>query len=99
MYVLLALQRLVSRPSYEALGSLVVWGDEEWLEGERMKAAAKNRRVGRRFFRFGKGGIQGDDVDARRSELHAEVDRQVAESSVAAERWVRDGVKTFIKGQ
>ena len=93
MYCLLAVQRFVSRPSYEAAGNLVVWGDDEWLEGERMKSEARKTR--RRWMRLGRS----DVADARKSELQAEVDRQVAEGSVAMEQWVREAARTLVKGQ
>ena len=99
MYFLLAVQRLVSRPSYEAEGMVVVWGDEEWLEGERMKAEAKLTGKGRRWLRFGKREARGVAVEAKRAELQAEVDKQVAEGSVALEQWVRDGARSFMRGK
>ena len=96
VYALLALQRTFSRPSYEALGPLVVWGDEEWLEGERLKADSRRARRRRGLFGFGK--LRGGDAEARKVELQAELDRQVSEGSVAVEQMVRDGVRTLVKG-
>ena len=98
MYLILGLQRMLSKPSYEAMGSLVVWGDEEWLEGQRMKAEARRSSKSRRLIPFGKNRIDKVDLEARKSEMHAEVDRQVAEGSMAMESWVRDGVRTLVKG-
>ena len=96
-YVLLAVQRTFNRPSYEALGTLLVWGDEEWLEAERLKAEARRSRRRRRF--FGLHRLQSVDAEATKVELQAELDRQVSEGSIAVEQAVRDGLRTLVKGQ
>ena len=39
------------------------------------------------------------EAQSKQSELRADVDKQVVETSKAAEQWVRDGVNTLIKGR
>ena len=93
VYLLLTVVRMFSKPSYEDVRELVLDGRPEWLEAERQRAerSGMGSRIQRQRARA--------ELDARGAELRAEVDKQVTEGAVAAEQWVRDGVRTLMKGQ
>ena len=39
------------------------------------------------------------DIDQRKAEVKADVDKAMTEGSVAAQQWVQDGVRTLMKGR
>ena len=96
MFVLLSLQRSMVKPMYEEFKELVLLGAPEWVEEQQKKAGRKGLRARLRR----KAAVMNDpDVEARKAEMKAEVDRQVTEGAGVVEEWVRDGVSGFLKGR
>ena len=96
MFVLLAIKGLFSKPSFEEVDVLVMNGDPDWVMLQRQKSVNPGflaRIKGRRS------ALNTMESQAKQSELRADVDKQVVETSKAAEQWVRDGVNTLIKGR
>ena len=94
--VLLSLHRSMVKPMYEEFRELVLLGAPEWVEEQQKKASRKGLRD--RFKRKA-AAMREPEVEARRAEVKAEVDRQVTEGAVVVEEWVRDGVSGFLKGR
>ena len=94
LYLGLMVLRLFSKPSFEETAPLVLDGQPDWLETERQRVerTSLGSRLRRRL-QSRKG-----DIEARRVEMQAEVDKQVTSGAVAAEEWVRDGVRTIFRG-
>ena len=93
VFLILSFLRLFSKPSYEETSEFLLDGRPEWLESERLKMDKGSRRQGRRQR------AQELGLDAKQGELRAEVDKQVTAGAVAAEQWVRDGVRILMKGR
>lgn len=96
MLVLLSIRSSMARPLYEEFKELILLGAPEWVE-EQAKKAKRRRRFA--FLRKKAAVVDKADVEARKAEVRAEVDRQVTEGAVMVEEWVRDGLTGFIKGQ
>ena len=95
-FVLLSVKSLFSRPSFEEVDALVMNGDPDWVIMQRQKADSPGflaRVKGR------KSALNTLEARSKQAELRADVDKQVVETSKAAEQWVRDGVNTLIKGR
>ncbi len=92
-FLLLSFLSLFSKPSFEETQEMVVNGRPEWLEAERQRAEKGSRRKGRRQRAEELG------LEAKQAELRAEVDKQVSAGAMAAEQWVKDGVRVLIKGR
>ena len=95
VYLGLMVFRMFSRPSFEDLGEEMVQGQPEWLEQQRLKAEKEGLRS---RFRRGRARAQSLEVESKRVEMQAEVDKTVTETAVGAEQWVREGVRTLIRG-
>ena len=97
MYVVLSIQRVFVKPSYEDVGALVLEGQPEWLDAKRQRAGRRSRLP---FRRKGKRGevVDRDKVTQRRAELQAEVDKQVVEGATVAEQFIRDGIRMITRG-
>ena len=95
-YFLLMLVRSFSRPSFEEVPERLLEGDSVWLEARRRR----EENAGKSRFSLGsiRKKVPAIDSEARRSEMKAELDKQITEGAVASEQWVRDGVKAFVKG-
>ena len=95
MFLILSVVRSFNKPSFEETQELVLTGPAEWLKNQEKK----------------KGGLaklgsavkdKADEVvgdESRQAEVKAEVDKNVTEAAMAAEQWVRDGVRTLVKGR
>ena len=93
-YLWLMLVRSFSRPVFEETPERLLEGDSIWLEAQRRRAEGGSR-VNLKFWKK-KIPVISDEV--RQAEMKAEMDKQIAEGAVAAEQWVRDGVKAIVKG-
>ena len=94
-YLWLMIVRSFSRPSFEEVPERLLEGDSVWLEAQRRRAEGGSRGGSLKFWKK-KIPVISDEV--RQAEMKAELDKQVTEGAVAAEQWVRDGVKAFVKG-
>ncbi len=102
IFLAVAVMRTFRKPSYEDPEADVFIGNEVWqqLESKRAaKLARKNARQGRFMGIIGRRRKQAQAVQAEHGgEVRAEIDKGVVEGSIAAEQWVRDAVKTVVKG-
>ena len=103
-FIFLAVLGMFRRPSFEVTKEFVLSGDPAWVEERNQRS---ERRMGllfqqRRSAKAPEGGEVGlvDELgfEARKVEIQAEVDKQVTVGVVAAEQWVREGVRTLFKG-
>ena len=95
VYLGLTVLRMFSRPSFEDMGEKMVLGQPEWLEQQRLRSEREG--LGSRL-RRGRSRAQSVEVESKRVEVQAEVDKTVTETAVGAEQWVREGVRTLIRG-
>ena len=91
MFLMLALMRMFSKPSYEETSVLMLNGQSEWLESQEQKGSkfGSMRKRKQKIL---------SDNEARQAEMKAELDKQVTEGAAAAEGWIRDGIRTLVKG-
>ena len=97
IFVLLSIKGLFSRPSFEEVDALVMNGDPDWVIMQRQKASGGGGFLAR--IKGKRSALNTLEAQSKQSELRADVDKQVVETSKAAEQWVRDGVNTLIKGR
>ena len=95
VFLILSFLRLFSKPSYEETREFLLDGRPEWLEAERLKMERGSRKRSRRQ----REPAPELGLGAKQAELRAEVDKQVTAGAVAAEQWVRDGVRVLMKGR
>ncbi len=96
MFVLMSIKGLFSKPSYEEVDALILNGDPDWVMMQRRREenpGFMSRLKGR------KASLQTLDAQSKQVELQAEMDKQVVEGSRAAEQWVREGVRTLVRGR
>ena len=95
MYLLLAFQALFSRPQFEVdaerlINGLPEWRDPHLNQGFRGRTMEMIRHQKRR---------QGDVVVVeKRSEMEAEVNRQISDGAMATKEWAQDSLKALLKG-
>ena len=94
VFIMLAVTRAVSRPSYEETSELMLSGQSAWIVSQEQKSQ-KGSKLGSLMNRKRK--VLADN-EARQAEIKAEVDKQVSEAASAGEAWIRDGVRTLLKG-
>lgn len=103
-YLYSSIMGLLKQPSFEVKKELVLSGDPAWVEAHGQRSS---RRMGigsiRRSPAAGGQGVDEEiveefDFEARKVEIQAEVDKQVTAGAIAAEQWVREGVRTLFKG-
>ena len=92
-FIFLAATVKLRNSSYEAPKSSLMRGSALWLtqleeKGQRSRMGRKKDEVSKTM-----------DLEQRKSEVKAEVDKAVVEGSVAAQQWVRDGINTLMKGR
>lgn len=84
--------------SYEATKNALLRGGAQWLAQREERALAGGSRVGR-LGRKRREIESKVDIDQRKAEIKADVDKAVVEGSMAAEQWARDGINTLLKGR
>ena len=94
-YLFLSMLRTFRRPSFEETGEVMVQGHSVWLESQRNRRPSGPRGILALIPRKRVTVMQDEVLQA---EMKAEMDRQVTEGAVAAERWVRDGIRTMMRG-
>lgn len=98
MFILLSIKSIFSKPSYEEKSLQVLEGDPVWVTLQQQKAENPGGFFSKLRGRQ-KSAMHSLEAQEKQAELRAEVDKQVVESSVATEQWVRDGIRTLMKGQ
>ena len=96
VFVLMSIKSLFSKPSYEEVDALVLNGDPDWVMMQRMREDNPGFMA---RLRGRKAALQTLDAQSKQVELQAEMDKQVVEGSMAAEQWVREGVRTLVRGR
>ena len=94
VFVLLAISRVFKKPSFEETRELMLGGQSDWLKSQELKSQ-KGSKFGSLLGRKRK---LLEDNEARQAELRAEMDKQLVEGASAVEGWVREGVRTLVKG-
>ena len=94
VFVLLAISRVFNKPSFEETRELMLSGQSEWVKSQEARAQ-KSSRFGSLKNRKKK---LLEENEARQAELRAEMDKQLVEGASAVEGWVREGVRTLVKG-
>ena len=100
-YVYSSILGLLRQPSFEVKKESVLVGEPGWVEAHGQRSGSKMGLGRRRAVPVE--GVEEEveeefDFEARKVELQAEVDKQVTAGAVAAEQWVREGVRTLFKG-
>ena len=100
-YVYSSILGLLRQPSYEVKKELVLSGEPGWVEAHNQRSGSRmgpRRRVAAEV-KVPEEEIEDEfDFEARKVEIQAEIDKQVTAGAVAAEQWVREGVRTLFKG-
>ena len=92
-FIVLSIVRMFKRPVFEESREMLIGGESSWLELQRQRSAGRSRFS---FLRRGRNMVA--IPESRQVELKADIDRQVTEGAVAAERMARDAIRTFVKG-
>ena len=92
-YLYMAVTVTLRRAVYEEKQEMLLRGDPVWLAEQLVKGG--KGRLGRK-----KAALEAAvDIDQRKAEVKADVDKAMTEGSVAAQQWVQDGVRTLMKGR
>ena len=105
-YVVASVMAMIRKPVYEEHQILLLNGGLAWLESnsKKIRGGGGSEGSGKSFFSFipflGKSKIVSDEMamKAVASELQAELDNKMVQGAVAADQFVRDGVKVLFKG-
>lgn len=92
-FLFLAATIKLRNASYEATRDALLRGGVLWLAQRELRA--QKGRFGRKREEL----ETAVDIDQRKAELKADVDKAVVEGSIAAQGWARDGINTLLKGR
>ena len=93
-FIVLWILGMFRRPCYEDESQVMLQGDPAWLE------ASEDEGGRRRFGRFRRGRMtEHPDLEVRKAEAKAEVDRALTEGASSAQQWVQDGVRSVMRGR